>query len=483
MKRILFLFRLLLLTLPFSVQAQPCDCPWPTDVIILHVNDMHAKIDNLGKLAYLADSLEKECRHLFIVAAGDNFTGNPVVDMVSDKGYPMIDLMNRCGFDVSGIGNHEFDLGQETLNRRMKQARFPFVSCNVDAGEARLKQPKPFVKRRAGPGNRIVFLGLTQIGPNGMPDTHPSRLDGLTFSEPVTTALTYARLKDRHVLVAVTHLGLDADLQLADRMPQIDLIVGGHSHDRLDTGMTRNGVLVTQAGNGLKYIGKTFLRLDRGRVIYRKEEMIPVTALKRSDPDVQKLIDRYNANEELSRVVGSAKEALDGYPQLGSLMTDALVNEAQAEIALQNRGGIRISSIPKGPVTLNDVYRLDPFGNQVVVMDLTPSELRSLICYGYGLENTIDLEVSGMMITILTGTEGTCKSAELNTMDGKPLDESRKYKVAMNSYIASAYRFDHQDPGNTLPFTTAEALIRYLEKSEGVDYSGVNRVFIRKEIP
>lgn len=64
------------------------------EVIILHVNDMHAKIDNLPKLAYLADSLRKISPYVFMVSAGDNFTGNPVVDMVADKGYPMIDLMN-----------------------------------------------------------------------------------------------------------------------------------------------------------------------------------------------------------------------------------------------------------------------------------------------------------------------------------------------------------------------------------------------------
>ena len=116
-----------------------------TEIIILHTNDMHSKIDNMAKLAYLADSLRKLHPFVFLVSAGDNFTGNPVVDLVPDKGFPMIDLMNQCGFDVSTIGNHEFDLGMELFNKRMDQAKFPFISCNIDASGTLLKQPKPFV--------------------------------------------------------------------------------------------------------------------------------------------------------------------------------------------------------------------------------------------------------------------------------------------------------------------------------------------------
>ena len=482
MKRLYFSFLLIALSAGNPAKSQ-CDCPWPTDVIILHVNDMHAKIDNMGKLAYLVDSLERECRHVFVVAAGDNFTGNPVVDMVSDKGYPMIDLMNRCGFDVSAFGNHEFDLGQETLNRRIRQARFPFISCNLDATDDVLKQPRAFIKRRAGAGNRIAFLGVTQIGPNGLPDSHPSRLQGLQFCEPLGTAKRFSCLKDRFVLIGITHLGLDADRQLADQMPQLDLIIGGHSHDRLDSGLTRNGVLITQTGNGLKYIGKTFLRLERGRVIYKKEEMIPFSSLTRTDPKVQKLIDAYNANEELSRVVGVAKEAIEGYPQLGSMMTDALVSATGADIAFQNRGGIRTPSFQKGEITLKDIYRLDPFGNQVVVLSMNAREIRSLICYGFGLEKCLDLEVAGMTYEVKTGKDGSCANVILRDPSGQPLDETREYKVAVNSYVSSAYRFDHRDPGTTLPLGTADALISYLEKMKEVDYTGVSRISVSAETP
>ena len=107
-----------------------------TEIIILHTNDMHSRIDNFGKLAYLADSLRRTHKYVFLVAAGDNFTGNPIVDMYPDKGFPMIELMNMLHYDVSAIGNHEFDMGQELQNKRREQAHFPFVSCNIDASGA-----------------------------------------------------------------------------------------------------------------------------------------------------------------------------------------------------------------------------------------------------------------------------------------------------------------------------------------------------------
>ncbi len=121
-KRI-FTTGLLLLSLFLSVNpAAARKCNRSFEVVFLHVNDMHAKIENMGKLAYLADSIRSIHPYVFLVSSGDNFTGNPIVDMFPEKGYPMIDLMNQVGFNLSAIGNHEFDLGQDVLDKRRKEA-------------------------------------------------------------------------------------------------------------------------------------------------------------------------------------------------------------------------------------------------------------------------------------------------------------------------------------------------------------------------
>jgi 5'-nucleotidase/UDP-sugar diphosphatase len=155
-----------------------------TEILILHTNDMHSRIDNFGKLAYLADSLRKTHKYVFLVAAGDNFTGNPIVDMYPDKGFPMIELMNNLHFDVTALGNHEYDMGQELQNKRRQQATFPFISCNIEVSGAVAKPYEPYVILKAGK-IKIPFLGILQLGENGLPDSHPSRLDGLKFANGI----------------------------------------------------------------------------------------------------------------------------------------------------------------------------------------------------------------------------------------------------------------------------------------------------------
>jgi 5'-nucleotidase / UDP-sugar diphosphatase len=450
-----------------------------TEIIILHTNDMHAKIDNMGKLAYLADSLRHLFPYVFLVSAGDNFTGNPVVDQYPDKGYPMIDIMNRCGFNLSELGNHEFDLGQETLEKRFKQAKFPFICCNLDTRATSLDQPEPYKVLDAGEVAHIAFLGVIELNGQGIPDSHPSNLKGIKFFNGIEKAKEYAGLKDKYgILIGLTHLGADTDQKLAAAMPGLDMIIGGHSHTLIDKPVKVGNVLITQDGSGMQYIGKAVLTVENGHVISVTDEAVPVAKLKKSDTAVQAAINRYNDNPEFKKVVGIAAEDLTGPDELGSLMTDALTSHFKTDIAFVNNGGIRINSIPKGPITLRDVYRLDPFGNTVVTFKLSVKEIRSLICYGYSQKKQADLQVSGMTYRIIPGADGTCNEVILTGRDGKPLDESKEYTVAMNSYMAASYKFDHNDKGTTSEETTASVLISYLKDKGMVDYKGVKRALI-----
>ena len=482
-KKALSFFTGIILILSFPVTAQQKSSAGPTEIIILHVNDMHSKIDNISKLAYLADSLRKLHPNVFLVSAGDNFTGNPVVDMVTDKGYPMIDLMNRCGFDVSTIGNHEFDMGQELFNRRREQAAFPFISCNIEVTGGILKQPKPFITLKAGEDLNIVFLGAIELNDWGIPDTHPSNVAGLKFSEPIKKMKEFAGLRDDHtLLIGLTHLGVETDVILADSMPQLDLIIGGHSHTLIKELLFRKKVEIVQAGSNLKYVGKTTLIVDnKGKLIERWDEIIPMSALTGVDPQIRALIDKYNHNEAFSKVVGVAETPLEGYDELGSLMTDAMRERLKVDFAFQNQGGIRVQSIPRGNITMKDVYQLDPFNNQIVVYRMNQEEITSLIRNAFNMEKSIDLQVSGLSYTVTTDREGKCAGVKMIDNLGKPLNPSREYSVAVNSYMAASYRFNHRDPGITQSPTTVQVLIDYLSEVKKVNYSGVKRTFLSTE--
>jgi len=450
------------------------------EIIILHTNDMHSKIDNFGKLAYLADSLRKTHKYVFLVGAGDNFTGNPIVDMYPDKGYPMIDLMNKLDFDVTAIGNHEFDMGQEMQNKRRKQATFPFISCNIDASGAILKQPDPYVILKAGK-IKIPFLGIIQLGENGIPDSHPSRLEGLKFTDGFTKAQDFVWLKEKYgMLIGLTHLGVEVDEPLAKAYPQFDVIIGGHSHTTMTKPMMVNDVMIVQTGSGLKNVGKIILQLTDGKITDRRYELIPLAGISGTKPEVQAMIDKYNSNEEMNRIIATAETAFETEEELGCMMTDAITARIKTDFAFQNGGGIRISNLPQGNILLKDIFRLDPFGNQVVTFTMTYDEIKSLIINAYNREKKIDLVPSGMTYTVIVNSEGLCSDVEMKDLSGKLLDESKTYTVGVNSYISASYKFNHTDPGTTNYNTTAQTLLDYLSEVKKVNYAGVKRVFEKK---
>lgn len=448
------------------------------EVVILHVNDMHAQIDDMGKLAYLADSLRRIHPNLFLVSAGDNFTGNPVVDQTKDPGAPMIDLMNRCGFTVSVIGNHEFDMGQKALNRNMRKARFPFICANIDTRDALLKQPWPYLVLEAENGVEIPVLGLIQLESNGLPAAHPVNMKGLTFRNGVEVGREYSFLKEEYGIVLVlSHLGLEEDIWLANVIPWVDVIIGGHTHTVLDTSLIVNGVVIAQAGARMRYVGKMVLTFSGDELVSVTSELIPVKNLLKSDPLIDALIERYNDNRILRQEIAVASDTILGKQELGSMMCDAITSELGVDIAFQNRGGIRVPFLLPGPIRLKDIYELDPFGNQIVTYQMSTREIATLICNAFNWGDKPDLEVSGIQYTVMTLPSGTCAGVTLTGPDGMPLDPEKTYSVAMNSYMAITYTFDHEDPGTYTSHTGAELLIQYLKKQQEVNYRGVCRVF------
>ncbi len=121
------------------------------------------------------------------------------------------------------------------------------------------------------------------------------------------------------------------------------------------------------------------------------------------------------------------------------------------------------------------VYELDPFGNELVIYQMTPSEIRELV-YNAGRGRRADLLVSG--ITYVYPKNGKASDVVLKAYDGKKLNENKRYTVGMNSYIASAYNFSGSENGKSLYKTTAEILIDYLQKVKEVDYAGITRTAV-----
>lgn len=152
---------------------------------------------------------------------------------------------------------------------------------------------------------KLGFLGLLDTSRGGYPDGRLENFSGVGFSDPLRTALRYRNLKDScDLLVGLTHLGVDLDSTLAEQMPQLRLIVGGHSHTVLaGGGKSVNGVLITQTGKGLQYAGITRLKFRNRRLIGIENHLVPLDTIS-PDPKIAALVRQYEQAPELLRRVG-----------------------------------------------------------------------------------------------------------------------------------------------------------------------------------
>lgn len=482
MTRTLLFSLALLVAFAFSACASAPPAPAETRIVIFHSNDVHGKIDNFAKVAAIIEREKKSCENVYYFSAGDNFTGNPVIDQYDPPGEPVLELYNRLGLDLMCLGNHEFDFGLDNLEKFAARARFPLVSANIQAPPGSFPQLHPSVVLESKSGVRIAVFGLIQVeAGNGLPSTHPDKVKGLVFSEPLAKAREMAGLRAGcNVLIGLTHIGYDQDLLLAQQMPELDAIIGGHSHTRVDPAENVNGVLVAQAGSDNRYLGRVELLVKNGRVVAKKGGLIDLGGPLSEDKEIKAMIVRFNRNPAFARVIAEAPLEITGKDALGCLMADAIRRVHGLDIAFQNEGGIRLNRLP-AKITLKDIYTLDPFGNQVVQFAMTAAEIRGLIRSSFEKGGDIDFQVSGISYVVRTGSDKKIKEILLRHADGTPLAEDKKFQVGVSSYVASSYNFAHADPGRSLQSTTADALIRYLQN--GVDlgmYRDIQRAFWEK---
>ena len=197
MKRLFSILVVAILGLAQNVFAQNgVRASYKTDINIISVNDMHAAIDNMPKMAAIVDSLRAMDKSLMVISAGDNRTGSPVNDMYSDASFPMIALMNQMGFTCSAFGNHEFDSGLEGLARNINESAFPYICANIFADPQLGIQCEPY-KFFNVKGVKICILGVVEAEFNGIPSTHPNNVKGIRFApaeETIRKASTRHRI-------------------------------------------------------------------------------------------------------------------------------------------------------------------------------------------------------------------------------------------------------------------------------------------------
>ena len=476
-KRLLWLLALLAVVAIIYLrpsQKESAEMPSAVDgeveVNILSVNDMHANIDQFPKFAALVDSLRGIYPDLLVFSAGDNRTGNPVNDQYDPVNYPMIELMNRTGFNLSAVGNHEWDADVINFENDIKRANFPFLCANVFVPDSVKLDIKPYTIIE-NQGLKLAVVGMIELRHDGLPGAHPKNLKKVSFKKSYDVLPDYKFLKDQcNALILISHCGMEEDVELAQAFPWLDAIIGGHTHTLIERPFFHNGVLITQSGSHLKFVTLVTLKFKDGQLVEKQSTVFNVNEIKNGKPEIKALLDEFNDAPALNVAIAMAKTSFENTEELGCMMTDAIREVSGADFAFQNTGGVRVTHLKKGPITVKDVYSIDPFSNDVVVYQMTGEQVKHFIINSYRKNGGYPSYVSGMTYTV--GNDGNSVWIE---MEGGKFSTKNTYKVAFNSYMASTIDVKSTDGGTNTFMTSEEMLIEYLRKHKEVDYQGVSR--------
>ena len=445
----------------------------PVTLVLMHTNDMHGQIlprNGSGGLAQLGTAVRREQPDL-LLDGGDIFTGT----MASDEffGKPMIEVMNRLGYAAGALGNHEFDYGLVELRNRLKEAKFPLLSSNVTGVDG----VQPFTVLTVK-GIRVGVIGVTVE--NLAQVTHPKNMKTIVVKDPVDavreTLPKVRALSDFQI--AVAHITPEEQLRVAQAVPEIRLIVGGHPHALRATQVGQT--LIVEAGSSIQYVGKVTIRLSGKVPESMTWEMISLRGLP-ADPEVQSIIAPYEetvaarAAERLGESRADLRKSDTEESALNNMVADASREAAGTQIGLQNVGGIR-AILPVGPITRGTIFDIIPFQNTVVTMNLTGLELKRLL-------NRRVLAVSGIRVSWDTTRPRGSQLVSATLSSGQPIQDTARYSVAVNDFMAAGgdglleltQGASTQDTGILL----RDAIASYLKKHPVVSPATDGRVTIR----
>ena len=458
------------------------------EIRILHLNDFHGfaqpykplgSNELLGGIAHLAskvDQLRTEKPSL-LLSAGDMIQGNNWANLF--QGESVIELMNAMRCDAMVVGNHEFDFGQEVLKKRISEANFPVLGANVEG----IWGLKPFVFKEINGVNVAIIGVVTEDTPIS---THPKNVVGLKFLSLIDTVERYlSELKEKaDITIVLSHIGYPADRVLAEKVKGIDVIVGGHSHTKIERPVRVGKTIIVQAWEHAKALGVLDISVGEGKIVKfdgHLEEIKPVQG--QEDPTVQAIVKKYDEKMDsvLNEKVGEAGVELDGEnvrrkeTNLGDLIADIMRKVSGADVTIINGGGIR-TSIKKGEITVKEVYSALPFDNYIVAIKLTGKQIREALEHGVsGVENGEGRfpQVSGLSFSYSPSAQSG-KRVKRVLIGNKPIDLKREYKVATNDFLAAGGD-GYQAFGEAIKTSRDFAIIGGMMKGEKVVYSDSGR--------
>ncbi len=381
------------------------------EVVFLQLNDVYeiaplsnGTVGGMARVATLYKQLKAQNPHTYMVLAGD-FLNPSVIGTLkhegkSIKGKQMIEVMNTMGIDYVTFGNHEFDLEINELQDCLNESTFQWVIANAKYKTADAPLT-PFFREKNGqkeffPNHAIIHAGKVKIGLIGLmlavdkPFLHIENQFDRAVEE-------YNLLKNQtDFTVAITHQSIEEDRQLAQKIPQLALIMGGHEHDNMDVRVGNVRICKADANAKTVYIHRFAFDLDSKKLTITSE-LKKIDNTIPDDSETAKVVDKWLVIADQSiREIGinpsqeliEAKEPLDGlessvrtkHTNLTSLITKAMRHASPKSLAsICNGGSIRIDDKLEGKITEYDILRILPFGGQILEAEMKGSLLKKVL--------------------------------------------------------------------------------------------------------
>jgi 5'-nucleotidase len=457
-------------------QQQP---PQSTTIVtILQLNDVYqvspvdkGKRGGIARVGAMQKAIRAKSPNTLFLLSGDFIS--PSVASRLFKGKQMIAALNAAGLDIATLGNHEFDFGPDVLRERMKESRFAYTVANVI--DKQTGQPfggaSRYIIKELG-GVRVGIFGLLLAETASVSAPGP----GVRFDDPIVVGKEVSReLRSQGVdlVIALTHLPMRDDKRLAAEA-DVDLIVGGHEHELLESLAGR--ALITKMGSDARNLGRIDLNLTRqtpargsSRSGFKLQssdlQAVPITDAIKDDPEVAAVVAEYDKqlNASLGEVIGKTSVALDARAStvrreesnLGNFLADVYKQALGADCALLNSGGIRSdATYGPGELTKKDVLSILPFENTLVKVRVTGSHIKQLLEHGVstaGEEDGRFPQVSGLEFTYDAHQAVGSRVTKIN-IGGKAIQPQQSYTMAVNAYLLGG--------GDGYDFKGAEVLVK-----------------------
>lgn len=441
---------------------------------VVHTNDFHGRLHpqspawaggrSVGGSAVLAAHLDSMRARFegptLVLSGGDDWQGTAISNMT--WGRAVVAVQNAKRYDAAAFGNHEFDWGLDTLRSRVAAERFPRMAANLYRAGTRAQPEwaRAWVMLERG-GVRTAVIGIaTRETPEVV---MAGRVAGLEFgdeAEAIDRAAREARAAGADFVVVAMHEGASCEapgaapgepsrgcrgpmLEIAGRLTErVDLIVGGHTHERVLT--TAAGIpLAETAPYGVEYsVTDLALRGDSSVVLQRAvrtawaHEVTPDTMVARIVAEMDEAV-RPVAMREIVRLaepLDNFNRAPGEYP-LGNLIADAQRAATGAHVALVNQGSLR-RSLPAGTVQYGVLYELQPFQNEMVTVQLTGAQLRRALEHALDEAGRPTAHLGGLTVRYDPGAPRGARVREMRLDDGRLLRDTDPVTLGTTEFLA-----------------------------------------------